>query len=258
MIMTLLHYLDPNPSGSPAVLLLHGLGANSYSWTLQFDPLISAGFRPIAPDTPGFGESPYDGRGWSVARSASAMADLLQELEAIPAHMVGISMGGTIAQQIALDFPQLVRKLVLVSTFAILRPTRLSGWFYFLQRFILVHTLGLPTQARLVAGRIFPGEDQQIMRDQLIKQISQADPRAYRVAMRSLGVFNSKRRLGEIKKPTLIVTGDRDSTVPLPSQRILVERIPGARQVIIPGAGHAVTIDQPELFNRELLGFLRE
>jgi 3-oxoadipate enol-lactonase len=254
--MTSLHYLDPNPSDAPAVLLLHGLGANSSSWTLQFDPLITAGFRPIAPDTPGFGESPYGGSGWSVARSASVVADLLQELEASPAHVVGISMGGTIAQQIAFDFPQLVRKLVLVNTFAVLRPTRLSGWFYFLERFILVHTVGLPTQARLVAGRIFPGEDQQVMRDLLIKQISEADPRAYRAAMRSLGLFNSEKRLGEIKKPTLVVTGDRDSTVPLPSQRMLVERIPGARQVVIPDAGHAVTIDQPDLFNRELLGFL--
>ena len=255
--MTSLHYLDSHPSSSPAVLLLHGLGANSSSWVLQFDALIGAGFRPIAADTPGFGKSPYDGKGWSIARSAAAMADLMQELRVGPAHVVGISMGGTIAQQIALDFPQSVHRLVLVNTFAILRPTRLSGWFYFLQRFILVHTLGLPAQSRFVAGRIFPGEDQQMMRDLLIEQICQADPRAYRAAMRSLGLFNSSTRLREIKNPTLIVTGDHDTTVPRPSQRMLVEKIHDARQVIIPGAGHAVTIDQPDLFNQALLSFLR-
>jgi 3-oxoadipate enol-lactonase len=253
-----LHYLDPNPLGSPVVLLLHGLGANSSSWLLQFDPLIAAGFRPIATDTPGFGESPYDGKGWSIARSAAAMANLLQDLKVGPAQVVGISMGGTIAQQIALDFPQRVRKLVLVSTFSILRPTRVSGWFYFLQRFILVHTLGLPTQAKFVADRIFPGEDQQTKRDLLIEQICQADPLAYRAAMRSLGLFSSSKRLGEIQTPTLVVTGDHDTTVPLQSQHMLVEKIPGARQVIIPGAGHALTIDQPELFNKELVGFLKE
>ena len=71
--MTNLHYLDPNPSGSPAVLLLHGLGANGSSWTLQFDALIEAGFRPIAPDAPGFGESPYDGKGWSISRDVAAI-----------------------------------------------------------------------------------------------------------------------------------------------------------------------------------------
>jgi 3-oxoadipate enol-lactonase len=256
--MNSLHYLDPNPSGTPAVLLLHGLGANGSSWILQFDPLIAAGFRPIAPDTPGFGESAYDGKGWSVARSASVTMDLLQELEVSYAHVAGISMGGTIAQQIALDYPKMVRKLILVNTFAVLRPTRLSGWFYFLRRFLLVHMVGIPTQARLVASRIFPGDNQQVIRDLLIRQISQADPRAYRAAMRSLGLFNSRKRLGEIKTPTLIITGGLDTTAPLINQRMLVEGISGARQVIIPNAGHAMTIDQPELFNREMLGFLYE
>jgi 3-oxoadipate enol-lactonase len=255
--MTSLYYLDPNPSGAPVVLLLHGLGANGSSWTLQFESLISAGFRPIAPDTPGFGKSPYDGKGWSVVRSSSAMAELLHELDAVPVHVVGISMGGTIAQQIAFDFPNLVRKLVLVDTFAVLRPTKLSGWFYFLQRFILVHTLGLPTQARFVAMRIFPCDDQQVLRDLLIEQITQADPRAYRAAMRSLGLFTSVKRLREIKVPTLVITGEKDTTVPLSSQSILAAGISGARQVFIPNAGHAVSIDQPELFNKELLGFLR-
>jgi 3-oxoadipate enol-lactonase len=256
--MTKLHFLDPNPEGNPGVLLLHGLGANGSSWTLQFDPLVKAGFRPIAPDTPGFGESPYDGKGWSIQRCAAAMAELVQELGPASAHVVGISMGGTIAQQFALDFPHLEKKLVLVNTFAILRPARLSGWLYFLQRFILVHTLGLPTQAKFVAARIFPGEDQQIMRDLLIEQITQADPRAYRAAMRSLGLFNSMGRLGEIAVPTLVMTGDRDTTVPVVNQLKLAERIRGAKHVYIPDAGHAVTIDQPDLFNKELLDFLRK
>ena len=255
--MTKLHFLDPNPEGNPVVLLLHGLGANGSSWTLQFDPLIQEGFRPIAPDTPGFGESPYDGKGWTLQRSAAAMSELVQELVPAPVHVVGISMGGTIAQQIAIDFPRLVNTLVLVNTFAILRPTRLSGWLYFLQRFILVHTLGLSTQAKFVAARIFPGENQQVMRDLLIEQITQADPRAYRAAMRSLGLFNSTRKLDQIKAPTLVVTGDRDTTVPMANQRNLADQIHGAKHVFIPDAGHAVTIDQPETFNLELVKFLQ-
>jgi pimeloyl-ACP methyl ester carboxylesterase len=68
MNMTKLHFLDPNPTGRPTVLLLHGLGADGSSWTLQLPPLIEAGFRPIAPDAPGFGKSPYDGKGWSVRK----------------------------------------------------------------------------------------------------------------------------------------------------------------------------------------------
>lgn len=256
--MTTSHYLDPNPAGQPAVLLLHGLGADSASWSLQLPALTGAGFRPIAPDTPGFGQSPYDGGGWSIRRMAAGMAGLLEELQSGPAHVVGLSMGGIIAQQFALDFPHLTRKLVLVSTFAALRPVNLNGWFYFIQRFIVVNTLGLPTQARVVAGRIFPGADKAALREMLIQTISRANPRAYRKAMASLGLFNSTKRLGEIKVPTLIVTGTDDTTVAPARQKLLVNGIPAARQVVVPEAGHAVPVDQSERFNQELLAFLGE
>src|SRR5688572_14857596 len=116
--MTGLHFLDPNPFGTPGVLFLHGLGVNASSWTLQFPPLIQAGFRPLAPDLPGFGESRYDGRGWSLRRIAAVLAALLDELALGRVHLVGLSMGGAIAQQFVFDTPHLVKKLVLASSFA--------------------------------------------------------------------------------------------------------------------------------------------
>ena len=254
--MSGLFYLDPNPSGAPGVLFLHGLGANGSSWTLQFAPLIEAGFRPLAPDAPGFGESCYDGRGWNFRRIAADLAALLNDLGTAPAHIVGISMGGVIALQFALDYPELVKKLVLVNTFAVLRPAHWSGYFYFFQRFLLVNTLGLPAQARVVAQRIFPAPDQEPLRQLLVEQITRADPRAYRAAMLNLGLFNAVNRLGEIKTPTLVVTGQYDTTVDPQRQKTLVDGIAGARQLTIPGAGHAVSIDQPELFNTALKEFL--
>jgi 3-oxoadipate enol-lactonase len=255
--MTRLNFLDPNPDGRPVVLLLHGLGADANSWILQTPTLIAAGFRPIATDTPGFGRSPYDGRGWSIPRVTAELAGFLEELQTGPVHVVGISMGGTIAQQLTLDFPHLVRSLVLVSTFSVLRPDTLSGWIYFLQRFILVNTLGLPAQAKVVAQRIFPGPDNEPSREILTKTISQADPRAYRKAMTSLGLFNSVKRLEEIKVPTLVMTGTSDTTVRPARQRMLVDGIRGARQVVVQDAGHAIPVDHMETFNRELLAFLK-
>ena len=254
--MTKLHYLDPNPLGNPVVLLIHGLGADATSWALQMPALMEEGFRPLAVDIPGFGRSPYDGKGWSIRRVAADMAGLLDELKIGSAHIVGLSLGGTIAQQFALDTPHLTRKLILVSTFAILRPENLSGWFYFLQRFILVNTLGLPAQSRVVARRIFPDPRQEQLRQILVETISHADPRAYRKAMASLGLFNSVKRLGEIKVPTLVITGADDTTVSPARQRLLVNGIANARQAIILNGGHAVTVDQGERFNQELLAFL--
>lgn len=255
--MSQIHYLDPHPDGCPAVLLLHGLGATGASWTLQLPALAAAGYRPLAPDLPGFGDSPYDGRGWSIPGVAARMAALLEELGTGPAHIVGISMGGVIAQQLALDFPALTRSLVLVNTFAVLRPATWKGWLYFLWRFIIVNTLGLEAQAKFVARRIFPEPQDAPLREVLIASISSADRRAYRRAMLALGLFDSRPRLAQIRAPALVLTGERDSTVAPARQRLLADGIPGARQVVIPDAGHAVSVDQPEAFNRLLLDFLR-
>jgi len=144
----------------------------------------------------------------------------------------------------------------LVSTFSVLRPEKLDGWLYFLQRLFLVTVLGLPAQARMVARRIFPQPGSESLREMLIATITRADPRAYRAAMRSLGLFDSRGRLSEIAVPTLVVTGAHDTTVPPSRQRLLAGWITGARQVTISDAGHAVSVDRPEEFNRLLIDFL--
>ncbi len=255
--MTSLLLLDPNPSGKPVVLLLHGLGADGTSWSLQLPALSQAGYRPLAPDAPGFGGSPYDGRGWTIRRVAGQMAGLLEELGSGPVYVVGLSMGGVIAQQFALDFPHLTKSLVLVSTFSVLRPQALGSWAYFIRRAVSVLTQGPEAQAQVVARRLFPDPKDQALREMFIEIVGRADPRAYRRAMAALGLFNSRKRLREINVPTLVVTGADDSTVSPARQKLLVDGIPGARQVVILHAGHAVGVDQAEQFNQVLLEFLK-
>lgn len=256
--MTSLYYLDQNPMGNKAVVFLHGLGANSTSWFYQFEALKHEPFRLIAPDLPGFGNSRYDGRGWSFPRITKDVAELINELNIAPVVLVGLSMGGVIAQQLVLDYPNLVQKLVLVSTFSVLKPASVSQWFYFLQRIMVVHTMGLATQAKIVARRIFPGPDQQELRELAETQISQADPKAYRAAMRLLSMFDSRRRLREINSPTLVLSGANDSTVAPSRQKLLADGIFRSKYVMVPGAGHAVAIDQHEIFNQYLLEFINE
>lgn len=251
-----IHYLEYNPQGSPSVLLLHGLGATGASWILQIPVLVEAGYHVIAPDARCFGQSTYPGGGVRISDLAADTACLINHLGIDPVHVVGISMGGTIALQLALDAPLLIRKLVLVNTFARLRPKSPNLWFYYLLRFILLHMLGLAVQARAVAHRIFPRVDQDLYRQELVRQIGQADPRGYRAVMRALALFNVYNRLGEIHIPTLVISGASDSTVPINLQLELGHGIPSAKHILIPEAGHAVIIDQPELFNTHLLEFL--
>ncbi len=253
-----IHYLEYNPKGTPPILLLHGLGATGASWEFQIQPLVEAGFHVIAPDIRGFGNSSYPGGRVRVSNLSADMVSLLQSLQVGPAHVVGLSMGGAIALQLALDAPNHVKSLVLVSTFASLRPKNYRLWLYYAFRFLLVHTLGLPTQARLVARRIFPHEHQNLFREEFIQQISQADPKGYRAVMRALVFFDVTERLAEINIPTLVVSGEEDTTIALTTQQHLSHWIPNAHHVIIPKGGHAITVEQPEVFNETMISFLQK
>lgn len=251
-----LHYLDLNPSAERAVVLLHGLGATGESWLLQAPVLVQAGYRTLAPDAPGFGESTPLRGGSSIAQMAAPMAFLLQSLDVGPVDVVGLSMGGTLALQLALDCPEVVKHLVLVSTFARLRIAKPLLIPYYAARILLVLLFGARAQAPAVARHVFADEDQEPLRQTLVEEIASADPRSYRRAMLALAAFDVRHRVGTIRHPTLVISGERDSTIPPSIQKELALAIPGARQVIVSGAGHALNVDHPEEFNRILLGFL--
>jgi 3-oxoadipate enol-lactonase len=253
-----LFYLDPNPTDSPAIVLLHGLGSNSSSWQLQTDALIINHYRPIILDLPGFGNSPCLAKDWSIPGMANWVYRLMTHLGINQYSVAGISMGGTIALQFALDYPKLIDKLILVNTFAKLRPVGIMGWFYFFQRAVLILNQSVDTQAEYVARRIFPGSEQAEMRRILVEQIVGANPQVYKKAMKSLGLFNVENKLSRITASTLIVTGMEDTTVPRVNQDRMARQIAGSRQEYIPKAGHAVIVDQPDLFNRILLKFLED
>lgn len=252
-----LHYGDENPQATRTIVLLHGLGANGSSWRPQVPALMAAGYRVLAPDLRGFGRSSYPGQ-TGIAEMAGDVAHLLRTVGDGPAHIVGLSMGGTVALQLALEQPALVRSLVLANTSARLRPWRLDGWVYYGLRYALLYLLTHQTQARLVARRTFPHPEQEELRCAFAGQILQANPYAYRGALRALAFFNVLDSLAQVQAPTLVVSGEHDRTIPLATQRLLAEGIPGARHTIIPGAGHGVTADRPALFNQAMLDFLQE
>ena len=165
-------------------------------------------------------------------------------------------MGGAIALQMALDFPENIQQLVLVNTFACLRPRRISELFYLLRRYLIAQVSGVGNQAELVARRIFPNEKDLIFRQALIEKIAQADQLVYKQAMFSLATFDVRRRLKEIHCPTLVITGENDTTIAHEIQNELSRRINNSKQVFILAGGHAITIDQPDEFNRCVSNFI--
>jgi len=253
-----IYYKDDNPSGSPAVILLHGLGVTGDSWTLQIPALTKAGFRVISPDIRGFGKSGYLDEQINIATLAGDVLYLINTLCIAPVHLVGISLGGVITLQTVLDEPQAINRAVLVNTFAHLRPKRARTWLYLALRFLTASLFGLPYQARVVGHSLFPSPDQEFLRQALYNQLLLANPKAYRKTIRALAQFDVRPRLSEIQSPILVITGERDTTVPVETQTKLAQGITNSKQLIIPGAGHGVTVEKPDLVNNILLEFLRD
>ena len=252
-----LYFIDQGNPLDTGVLFLHGLGADSESWLLQIPSLVSAGYRAIAPDLPGFGRSRFIGKRWDLSFVTGELINFLRELGVPSVHLVGISMGGAIAIRLAAVAPDKIRSLVLVNSFDRLKPKNPDGWLYFIRRGMRAFFTSPQKQADLVANRIFPGADKEMYRQILIHNIRQSDPVVYRKAMVALATFNGQSYLGKICKPTLVITGQEDTTIPLSAQARLAQKIPHARHVVLPGAGHAANVDQPEVFNNTLVDFIR-
>jgi pimeloyl-ACP methyl ester carboxylesterase len=254
----LYHERHGRSDGAP-VVLLHGLGSSSADWKWQV-PAFADRYRVITVDLRAHGRSSLAAHagaaGMSVEMMAEEVGQLLGRLGEPPAHVVGLSLGGCVALTLALVSPGRVRSLVLVNTFARLRPAGWRGAWRMLERMVLLAVAPMPVIADRIARSLFPGPEQGELRRAAAESLARNDKRAYFSAVRALARFDVRPRLGEIGCPTLIVTGHRDRTVPRASAELLRRRIPGARMLVVPDSGHATPYDQPHAFNRLVLAFL--
>jgi 3-oxoadipate enol-lactonase len=239
----------------PPLVLLHGLGSSRNDWLLQLLAFVPR-YRTVAVDLRGHGSSPKPPGPYGIPLLATDVARLLTRIEARPAHVLGLSLGGAVTLQLALDFPHLVRSLILVNTAAHFISTDWRQRLMGVRRFASVYLSSMDQVAAGVAVRLFPQPGQAALRQETRERIGANDRRAYRAALWTVARFDVRDRLGEIRCPTLVVAGDEDTTVPLAAKRLLAERIPGSRLEIIAASGHATPLDQPETFNRAILRFL--
>ena len=253
-----MHYRDPFPQGKQAVLFLHGLGTHGDSWLQQLAVLDPAQYRAIVPDLPGFGKSPSLGVDLQGKKTISALVSLLDELGLAQVDVVGLSMGGVLAQKLAVAHPGRVRRLMLASTFARLQPANMQQAGFYLTRAALSFLRSHKSQAKLVSKKIFPQPEHADLARRLEEQICQSDVTAYRSAMVFLATHNLGDALTKFGKPVLVIGGDADTTVGMERQADLASRIAGARFVVVPGAGHALAVSHAAAFNREMLVWLAQ
>ena len=248
-----LHYTLSGGSGPP-IVLLHGLGSSSADWPEQH-AVLEARYRVVAVDLPGHGRSSLPAR-LTVESMARDVAGLLARLGEGPAHVLGLSLGACVALRLALATPERVRSLTLVNPFARVQPSGPADVARLALRLLLLASAPMNAVAAHVARRLFPWPEQRTLYDGAVASLAQTSRRAYFAAMRALARFDARGQVAAIRHPTLIVVGDRDTSVPLAAKLALADAIPRARMLIVPGSGHATPHDRPEIFNRALLEFL--
>jgi 3-oxoadipate enol-lactonase len=247
-------YYQESGSGYPLVLL-HGLGSCGDDWWFQ-TPVFAQRFRVILPNLRGHQlSSPLRGP-VAMQTLADDVAQLMEALNIRRAHVLGLSLGGAVAQVLALAFPEKVDRLILVNTFAHLRPTSLRAAYTLARRVVVSKFLPPALTAQVVARDLFPKPEQAQLRAEVISRSGANDVRSYRYLVDTIRRFDSRRELDRITAPTLLITGDRDAVVPRGCQQQLVRGLPTAQWRVVNDSGHATPVDRPEEFNQIVLDFL--
>lgn len=241
--------------GAATAVLLHGLGSCADDWGLQL-PALTPDRRVLTVDLPGHGPSPAL-PGWpGVADFARPVAAALDLEEPGPLHLVGLSLGGVVALQMALERPDRLRSLTLVNAFARLQPAP-GGFGRSLVRLALLAFGPMRLLGAWVARGLFPRPDQAPLRRIAAQRLAANDRRAYLGALAAAARFDVRARLGEIGCPVLVVAGEGDRTVPLACKLELARGVPGARLEVLAGSGHATPLDAAPVFNELVSGFLQ-
>jgi pimeloyl-ACP methyl ester carboxylesterase len=249
-------FYEDTGRGEP-VLLLHGLGGSTADWAASVAALAPH-YRVLTADARGSGRSRDLRRPagpFSVKQFADDTAALLGDRGAAPAHVVGLSMGGMVAFQLAVDYPHSVRTLTIVNSGPALVPRTLRERLWIGLRLVVARLFGPAGMSRLLARRLFPRPDQAPLRRAFREAMARNDRRAYAATQRALVGWSVLDRIGDIEAPALIVASDRDYT-PLASKEAYARRMKRAEVVLVSGAGHALPIEAPERFNAVLLPFL--
>jgi len=263
-------YYEQHGSGDP-LLLIMGLAADSVAWMFQL-PDFSTSYRTIVFDNRGVGRSDKPAGPYTIAQMADDAVGLLDALDVQRTHVVGVSMGGMIAQELVLRHPQRVRGLVLACTYA--KPDAAVGRQFESSMTVFGGSRGPNGELQMDISKLDPmaffqhllptvfnppfimnelPKLMQVFSGALQYGFSMDAILAQVMATQSHDTLN---RLDKIAAPTLVLTGDNDLLIPSSNSDTLAAKIPGAKLTKIPGGSHGFNFETPELFNEAVLEFL--
>jgi len=246
-------YYECAGSGPP-LLLIHGLGSSGDDWAFQRDEFART-HTLILPDLRGSGRSAKPRGPYSIGQFAADLWALLDVLSIGSADVLGFSLGGAVAIEMALMRPDGVRRLIVCNTLASYRTDTWRKWLEAHAQLAAVRVLGLRRTARLIARRMFPHDDQAPKRQRVVDVVGANPRRPYLDTVHALIGWSALDRLAALRAPTLIIAAEHDYT-PLDEKRAEMPHFPQARFVVVAGSRHGTPFDAIERFNALVLEFL--
>jgi pimeloyl-ACP methyl ester carboxylesterase len=252
-------YYEVQGDGEP-LFCVAGLSCDTMVWIPQVQA-FSAEHRTVIFDNRDVGQSSMAEPGYDIADMARDALALADELELDSFHLLGVSMGGAIAQEMALQAPGRVRTLTLAVTFATggaysqrlaevwgARVMQISREQHVDELMLLNHSEGFFENPDMVA----------LVRTAMLQNPHPQPPEAFARQLEACSCQNTLDRLGTLSMPTHVIGGEYDVLVPIWKQREIAAAIPGAKLDVLAGAPHGLSVERAEEFNASVLSFIRE
>ncbi len=247
-------YWDETGQGAP-LLLIMGLGYTSAMW-YRTRPALAQHFRTIAFDNRGVGLSDAPPGPYSIATMAGDAAAVLDAAGVARAHVFGVSMGGMIAQEFALQYPARTRSLILGCT-AAGGPSAVRAENNVIE-LLMARGMTLEEAREAVLPYIYDAATprEKIDEDTRVRERWLPSLESYMAQLEGILAWESYSRIAQIAAPTLVIHGKSDALVPPGNGELIAARIPGAKLVLLEHASHLFTTDQPQAAHAEILDFL--
>jgi 3-oxoadipate enol-lactonase len=252
-------YYEIHGEGEP-LLCVMGLAADTLAWMLQV-PAFSAGYRTVIFDNRDVGQSSMADGPYEIADMAQDALALADALELDSFHLVGVSMGGAIAQELALAAPDRVRTLTLAVTFPAGGPWARKLAEVWAERVQKISREGHVDELMLLtfSERFF--EDEQgaaWVRGMMLQNPHPQPPEAFVRQLEASSRLDTRDRLPSLRVPTHVIGAEHDILVPVWKSRELADLIPDARLTVLEAAPHGANVERAEEFNRTVLDFIAE
>lgn len=250
-----IHY-QARGEAEQTLVLIHGLGMSSELWKSQI-PEFSKHFRTIAVDLRGFGKSerPDDPDAYSIDAMTKDIIELIKSLEIHGCHLLGTSMGGFVAQSLAIAEPTLCKSLILCHT----APKMSIPENIINERVESLLKMSLKEYGALVAEQACSPRASFDIKSWVVNMITKNDKSTYtKVLTKGLSDFDVTRSLSRIVLPTLVVVGENDRVLPPEEGRKIAQLVKNSKIVEISEVGHLGYAEKPRTFNNLVLDFLKE